>query len=150
MPLLGSLAGALLYEYVLKPKFTTPIVATAVKKAEKQVKPAGPQINSVFTNGQTAGAVSKDGGQVVDTSGAQVVGLGEDRVVMRKNGVTYTVQASQVISTGGGNFDVVLPDGAVLRLSGVISTGGGNLIGQAGGNVISVGGGNVIATGGGN
>jgi hypothetical protein len=150
VPLLGALAGSLLYHYVLKPKLTTPIVAAAVTKAQKQAKPPGPQINSVFTNGQTAGAVAKDGGQVVNTSDAQVIGLGEDKIVVRAGGTVYTFAASQVISTGGGNFDVTLNDGSLLKLSGVIATGGGNVIATGGGNVISVGGGNVISTGGGN
>ena len=150
VPLLGALAGNLLYHYLLKPRLTTPIVAAAVKKADRQVKPPVPQIKSVFTQGQTAGAVSKEGGEVVDLGTAQVIGLGEDKVVIRAGGVVYTLAASQVIAVGGGNFDVTLQDGSLLKLSGVIATGGGNLIGQAGGNVISVGGGNVIATGGGN
>ncbi|MNS58074.1 hypothetical protein D3C72_909800 [compost metagenome] len=60
------------------------------------------------------------------------------------------VDASYVISAGGGNV-ISAGGGNVISAGGgnVISAGGGNLI-KVGGNVISAGGGNVISAGGGN
>lgn len=76
--------------------------------------------------------------------------MGVSKQKLEDAGWKFKIDGSVRVADGSGNFlrELEPNDIGVVNAAGIISTGGGNLIGHAGGNIISTGGGNISLGGG--